>query len=171
MNKKKILSCLTVLLFTSVIQGQELTLEQKPLRGLPGLHVIVEKTSNSSAETRGITKSQLQTDVELRLRKAGIRVLTEREWLLNSRTPALYVNLNIFALDRIAEGYYAYSINLEVKQVVYLKTSPAVETLAATWDKGLAGAAGSKGLDDVRSGLGDLVDYLINDYLAANPRP
>jgi hypothetical protein len=167
---KILLSCLTVLLLSGVIQGQELTLDQRPLRGLTGFHVIVEMTNNTSAETRGITKNQLQTDVELRLRKAGIRVLTEKEWALSSRTPALYVNLNILTLDRIAEGYYAYSLNIEVKQLVYLQTSPPVETLASTWDKGLAGAAGRDSLEDVRRGLSACVDYLINDYLAANPK-
>lgn len=168
---KIVLSCLIVLLLNGVIHAQELTLDQRPLRGLTGFHVIVEKTNNPRAETRGVTKNQLQTDVELRLRKAGIRVLTQKEWLLSSRTPALYVNLNILTLDRIAEGYYLYSLNVEVKQLVYLQTSPAVEILASTWDKGLSGAAGRDSLDDVRRGLGDLVDYLINDYLAANPRP
>src|SRR5437879_13447851 len=47
------------------------------LRGLEGVWVVVEGLG-PDVEQAGLTKQQLQTDVELWLRKAGIPVLTEK---------------------------------------------------------------------------------------------
>jgi hypothetical protein len=57
-----------------------LTREHKALRGLKGVHVLVEKL-DPDAERLGLTTAQIQADVELRLRKGGVRVLTEEEML------------------------------------------------------------------------------------------
>ena len=44
------------------------------MRGIEGVGVVVESL-DPEVERAGLTKHQLQTDVELQLRKAGIRVL------------------------------------------------------------------------------------------------
>ena len=43
---------------------------------------MITETEGLEVERAGLTKQQLQTDVELRLRQAGIRVLTEQEQLI-----------------------------------------------------------------------------------------
>jgi|SoiMethySBSTD1v2_1073268.scaffolds.fasta_scaffold3308556_1 hypothetical protein len=48
------------------------------LRGLLGVEVIVEDLK-PEVERAELSRTQLQTDVELRLRQSGIRVLTEEE--------------------------------------------------------------------------------------------
>ncbi|MER3447850.1 MAG: hypothetical protein C4291_13930 [Candidatus Dadabacteria bacterium] len=64
------------------------TYQSYSLRGLHGVRVLLTDL-NSDAKQEGLIKSELQTDVELRLRKAGIRVLTgedgvRRRWFLYS---------------------------------------------------------------------------------------
>ena len=55
-------------------------LERETLKGLSGVNVFVNLTEDRpSLESDGLTKSQIQTDIEIRLRKAGIRVLTLEE--------------------------------------------------------------------------------------------
>src|SRR2546425_3316356 len=66
---------------------------RETLRGLKGVGVVVERVS-PDAERDGLTQSQLQTDVELRLRKAGIPALTQEECRATPGHPFLYVNVN-----------------------------------------------------------------------------
>jgi hypothetical protein len=57
--------------------------EKESLKGLSGVYVFL----NLSDQT------QIRTDVEIRLRKAGIRVLTIEEAKELARRPALEINL------------------------------------------------------------------------------
>jgi hypothetical protein len=67
-----------LLLASTGAQGGDTEGERATLRGLDGVQVVVEDLQ-PDVERNGLTRQQLQTDVELRLRKAGIRVLTEQE--------------------------------------------------------------------------------------------
>ncbi len=58
-----------------LVSGQ--TYGRQSLRGIQG--VKVEIVINDAVRKTGPRKDQLRTDVELRLRKAGIKVLTENE--------------------------------------------------------------------------------------------
>src|SRR5207249_4173290 len=57
--------------------------DRATLRGVEGVDVLVEALK-PEVERAGVTRQQLKIDVELQLRKAGIRVFTEEERL---RTP------------------------------------------------------------------------------------
>lgn len=48
------------------------------------MHLSVEDFGDPAVERGGLTTDMIQKDAERRLRKAGIRILTEDEWL---RTP------------------------------------------------------------------------------------
>src|SRR5262249_26285995 len=65
------------------------------LRGLRVVEVVVEDIPKD-AEADGRTTQQIQTDVELRLRKAGIRVLSKTESLKTPGDPALYIGVSTF---------------------------------------------------------------------------
>ena len=49
---------------------------RKTLVGLSGVYVLVE-TIEDDVERDGLSRAQIQTDMELKLREAGIPVLTE----------------------------------------------------------------------------------------------
>jgi len=66
--------------------------ERESLSGLPGVGVVVEKLV-SDVERDSLTRGQIQTDVELRLRQARITVLTGEEILRTPESAFLYVRV------------------------------------------------------------------------------
>ena len=98
------------------------------LRGVKALDVVVEAISENDS---GLTQDDLQTDVELRCRQAGIK-------LEKVTTPYLYINV-IPQEVRYADGRLnAYAVFVEVKfvQVVLLERAPAMRMAAPTWSVG-----------------------------------
>lgn len=143
--------------------------EKQSLAGLSGVRVMVEQI-DLDAERDGLTRTGLQTDVELWLRQAGIRVLTEEEW---KRTPGRpWLHLWVTTHKRVGlYGVYAYSVQLQLYQRVRLDRAPSLIAIGATWvAKGGVGTVGETKLRTVRENVRDLVDQFINDYLAANPK-
>ena len=62
--------------------------QRQVLRGLEGVHVVIKRLK-PEIEMDGLYRSTLETDVELTLRMAGIKVLTEEESLQTSGVPDL----------------------------------------------------------------------------------
>ena len=144
-------------------------LSRNSLRGLQGFDVAVEY-HDPDAERDGLTKGQIQTDVELRLRKAGIKVLTSEESLkLPAGSPILYVDVHSVFMKGIIP-IYIFSIDVELEQDVSLVRSPDIQVRGVTWSKSMMGTIDKKKLGTVRENINDLVDKFINVYLAANPK-
>jgi hypothetical protein len=157
------LAMVAVLLFPGV--SHALTHNQKALVGLRGVNVIVENIS-PKAENLGLTAEQIKTDVELRLRKAGVRVLTAKERLAIPGMPYLYVNVSIaFSRDSTLVSYAALVALRE-----WVTLANGFETDAAIWNTGMVGGCGINHIREIRIDVGDQVDKFINDYLAANPK-
>ena len=97
---------LIVLLWASVGYGDETALES--LLGLEGVGVAIEPIE-PDAEKGGLTMSQLWTDVQFKLLKAGIRVLTSEEWLNAPGKPYLYARVNVAKSSEIE--FYGYLSN------------------------------------------------------------
>jgi hypothetical protein len=141
--------------------------QNSSLRGLMGVRVLLTNL-NPDAERDGLIKSELKTDVELRLRKAGIRVLTEEEWRKTPRAPMLYVKVDALRGSNIA---YAYYTNVQLYQRVSIEQTPNISGFAATWSTGSIGIAEQVNLKGLVIGsLRDEVDEFIKAYLAENPK-
>jgi hypothetical protein len=136
------------------------------LRGLPGMAVIVEALT-PEVERTGLTRNQLQTDVELRLRQAGIRVLTSEERFAVVGKPYLSVRVTILLYG---ERLVIYHIKVELVQYASLETGE-VAFAAATWDTARLGTLDISNLSYGRDRVIDEVDEFINAYLSVNPRP
>jgi hypothetical protein len=137
------------------------------LRGVEGVYVIVEDLK-SDVERAGLTRQQLQTDVELQLRKAGIRVFAKQEQFRSPGQPLLYVNASALLHPN---GLAAYNIRVELNQRASLDINTSSASVA-TWHVGMLGMIGvSRVSDTVRNDVRDLVDQFINAYLSVNPRP
>ncbi len=135
----------------------------KTLAGLSSVRVLVGSIFADSDQARqdGMPFDQLQTDVELKLRQAGIAVVTAPS------APAFIVN--VMSLKNSA-GVYAVTITAEVFQWVSLVRRPAVMVWAPTWSTPIDLGTSPKDLSYVRDVVKDLTDRFINAYLAANPR-
>ena len=139
--------------------------DRESLRGLTGVYVLVEKLPDRLQTL--VTDDQIQTDVELRLRKTGIRVLSEEEWLQASGHPTLYVNVNAVSV----EGKYSYSVNADLTQDVMLVRNKATAR-GNTWSTDGVGQVAEGNLRSrVREVLGDTIDRFANAYLSVNPMP
>jgi hypothetical protein len=158
---KAVVAMVVLLLLPGV--SHALTLSQKALVGLRGVEVIVENMQ-PEADRRGLNRNQIQTDVELRLRKAGVRVLTEDEMWNTPGMPTLIVNVNTV----FGTGICAYSVHVELTEKVKLDRGFSVS--GAIWEIGMIGAIGTGDMRKIREYVGDMVDKFINDYLAANPK-
>ncbi len=139
------------------------------LRGLQGCGVIVEDLE-PEIERDGLTKEQIQTDMELKLRMAGIKVLSREEAFKTGGAPYFYLNvaaMEIFSEHGASRGYIYYmSVSLK-ERVLPVRNGDTV--WGTTWERpGFLGV--TTNLTDIRQGAKDLVDYFINDYLAANPK-
>ena len=146
-------------------------MDRKSLRGLKGIAVVVEALQ-PDAERDGLHKDQIKTDVELKLRQAGIRVLTTEESFKTPGSPYLYVNLNTTKNDVLYGAFstYAFSIQVALKQDVTLTRDSDLKGSAPTWETHTLGIVGATNLQDTRRVLGDLLDRFSNDYLAENPK-
>ncbi|MFC1692113.1 hypothetical protein ACFL1R_01245 [Candidatus Latescibacterota bacterium] len=157
-----------ILLLSSVVQAQTLLIDQKNvLKDLKGVEVLVEDLK-PDIEKDGLSKSSIQTDVELKLRMAGIKVLTEEEWLKEPGTPYLYVSVNSFKKEE--EVSYSINIALELNETVCLVRDLTMSCNAVTWSTSYIGKVGKLKVNEIRDGVKDRVDIFINDYLAVNPK-
>lgn len=141
--------------------------DRATLRGLAGVGVVVEPLGKE-IERDGLTAAQIQTDVELRLRRSGIHVLSIAENRNAPGMPFLSVRVNVLKQKDIP--LYAFSIYVTLMQDVLLARDSKISSHAATWDTDSVGTVGEAHLRDVRNSVGDYVDRFINAYLAVNPK-
>lgn len=140
--------------------------DRATLRGLPGVAVLVVP----EVEWQGLTQAQLQTDVELRLRKARIRVLSEKE---RGETPGGPLLLVLVTATKVKDmSLYAVTVQVSLEQFVLLERDPKIDSAAETWNTGWAGImiVGESHLKDIRSNVADKVDRFITAFLAVNPK-
>jgi hypothetical protein len=142
---------------------------RKSLRGLKGVQVVVEGIK-PEAEASGLYAAAILTDVELKLRQAGIKVLTGAEARVAPGQPYLYVQVGLASNPKTE--LYAFFIRVELCQDVQLLRDPS--SLAggiATWSPaGTVGTVGKENLRTLRDNIKDQVDKFINAYLSVNPK-
>ena len=109
-----------------------------------------------SGEPQGINRDQIQNDIEMNLRQAGIKIAQQTINSYSSELPTIYVNVTIAKFERI----YAYNADL-----IFINTS-SKQTSA---ESGKGGTIGSSGLvnqiKQIRPKVLDLVNQFIKEYL------
>lgn len=144
-------------------QGE--TKERASLRKLQGVYLVIENLDSDAQKI--LSESQIQTEVELRLRRNRVRLLTQDEWVKTPGNPYLYLRLDVLQSD--TTGVYSYAYKLELNQEVLLERDPLFKMLAVTWQKSNMGYAGSTvAASAIREAIGQTVDVFCNEYLAAN---
>ncbi len=156
------ITLLTALASAACAQDTEIT--RPTLRGLRGVEVLVEDFDENSKRA-GYDKRTFQTDLELQLRMAGIKVLTVDETLALPGRPYLY--LNVHSLARQPGEIAAVAVELALNQGVWLRRDPSVQSIASTWSStGVAQAD----LSHVRDFVKELTDDFTNAWLSVNPK-
>ncbi len=140
-----------------------------PLRGLDTVRVTLLPLDRD-VENDGLSADLVRQDVELRLRKVGIRVLSEEEFKEKPLTPTISVKLLIAAHKGPAAGLCTFSLSLDLCELVTLARDSKITALASTWHTSSLGAVGKGKVRELRSEVTDAVDDFLNDFLAANPK-
>jgi len=138
------------------------------LRGLKELSVLVEYLPDD-VEREGLNREHLQRDIEVRLRQAGLHVLTISEVANLPGAPYLYVA--VYPIIGPSINVNTYAVALTLKQLVQLSRNPSTELFATTWDGPihLSSLSDSRGLD-IRSRIFDAVGRFIVDYRDVNSK-
>ena len=130
------------------------------LTGITQIGVTIEDL-DSEAEKAGLHGSDIQRDVELKLRMAGIKVVA------GSPLPWLYVRVTVVLNP---DGHAAASIEEQFNDSALLSRNGSGASVI-TWSKCNVYLGGVQRLpNDVRSAVKDLVDAFINDWLSVNPK-
>jgi hypothetical protein len=169
---KILLPCLLLLsMIASPLAGQyDDSTSRKTLVGLKGIYVLVEHIDDDVARY-GLSTQQIQTDVELRLRQAGLVVLNHAQWIGQEGFegfPYLYVSAQTLKSSR---PFFVYHLDLELKQLVTTVRNPSATVAVPTWTaRAQLGYVGEEKVPSLRDDIRDMVDQFINAYLAANPK-
>ena len=149
-----------------VARADDSELARQSLKGLKGIAVLVESLK-PEVELAGLTKASIQTDVDLKLRLAGIPVLS-RDVAHPGVQYFLYVQVSFLP---IPDGVWPYRIDVELTQRVLLDRDRSIIGIASTWSVGSVGRVGKENVRKfVRDAIKDRVDEFINAYLSVNPR-
>ena len=136
------------------------------MKGLKGVGVIVED-QKPEVEQSGLVTSTIQTDVELKLRQAGIPVLRNTEY---SKAGSAVLDISVSILTSNGPNW-SYAITVQLDQdATLLRDSSMVAPLATTWEVGVFGSIGKQSVRSLRDDVKDLVDKFINAYLAVNSK-
>ena len=156
-------------LVSAATSGQEAQdVGRSTLSGLTGVRVYVEAV-NPEAERDGVTTAALQTQVEVMLRQAKIRVLTVDEWNTTPGRPMLRVALTIVR-NQNQRAVYAFNLEIEVAQSIVLARDHSVASFGRTWfDSNVVQLAEASAIRAaVRDSVQEEVEVFVNAFLAAN---
>ncbi len=142
--------------------------EVRSLVGVKGIYVTITDL-NEDTKSAGLTKEQLKTDVELKLRLAGIKVNSQPEWLSSKHEGLFLVTIATDSDDDSPS--IAYTVAVELSQRRKLLRRPYARVFAPTWGRGTVGKCLKNEFpEEARQAVKDHVDEFINDYLTANPK-
>ena len=138
------------------------------LRGLKEISVLVEYLPDD-VEREGLNREHLQRDIEVRLRQAGLHVLTISEVANSPGAPYLYVAVYPITGPSVAVNTYAVALTL--KQLVQLSRNPSTELFATTWEGPIHfGSLSDSRVLDIRSRIFESVGRFIVDYRDVNSK-
>jgi len=148
-------------LFLVLLGASPFSFGQRSLKDLQAIRVLVEDL-NSEGRRTGLTEEQVKTDVELQLRKVGIRVD-------ESASEFLYVSVQILEAEAI--DHFVYCLLVALRQPVTLIRDSSIFAIAATWDRESFGIVPEDRAprNNIRESIRNLVDNFLNDYLTVNP--
>ena len=140
------------------------------LRGLRAVMPQIMLVKDKEDKPGLLTKEQLQTQVELALRKAGIKIVSS----LRGLDDGLFIVLVKVAKAGGKTPFYAMHVQCGLYQAVELSRDPTIRTEAQTWPSfgksrfGIVSSAAVKRA--VKDTVAGQVSEFISDYLAANPK-
>ena len=159
---------LSVLMISNYSFSQGNSAELNTLKGLKsvGIGVGVEQVDTDAAAA-GLDTSKLRKMITQKLKKSGIKVLTDQEVGAVKGQSMLFVNLNTV---KQPGPIFIYTTALDLTQVVVLDRNRALTSISPTWTVLTTGGALPEDLyKSVEASLEPMLDSFIIDFKKANP--
>jgi len=156
-----------VFLLSPCVNAEYVTNDKEALRGIKSIGVVIKGLSRKVTKL-GITRDKLRTDVELKLRMAGINVVTREELHTNPEMPFLEVTIIL----GYSKPTFVYAVLVGLYERVRLERDPKIISYAMPWWRIIKQEhIGEGGMErSVRDTLKYLIDEFTKDYLAVNPK-
>ena len=159
-----VLPCLIAFAVVNGVLPSAAAQSQTPysLQGLSSICVLVEDLPDG-ASLHGLTPKMIQSDVEQRLRLAGLHVITAEESYRMPGSPYLHVQLSL------ADRARAANVDVELDQGALLMRNGEVLPSVITWRRSALLAKPT--VQTIRDAVKERVDTFLNAWIAANTRP
>jgi hypothetical protein len=158
-----LMSMFLIGLFSPLVHAQaDSESSRATLKGISAVAVIVDLGSPEGAKKLGLSADTVQTDVELKLRLGGVRVVTQDEAQKLPGGPFLHVEIDL-TRDAAAAG-----IQVNLCQDAWLERVTIIDVGAATW--GTGGVEANPAAENIRDMVKDCVDRFLNAWLSVNPK-
>jgi hypothetical protein len=141
---------------------------QRSLQDLKGVHIGVEPLTQNTKDA-GLTKEMVKQDLESRLDKAKIKIVSAKESLFSvPGAPSLTVSVKVLETPCPGEESprYTYTIDLRLIQGVVLARDEQIALHTDTWRANDFGQIDK--LDDLRTKIKEIADEFAHSYKAAN---
>jgi len=161
--KRALLSVVVALQFCSLLMAQTES-DNKSLKGLTAVSVTVDPI-DPDIEREGLSRNQIQKEVEVRLKTGGIKVLAPAESPATPGQPRLYISVNAM---KGSTSIYSYSIEISLQQRVTLERDPQVSVMGSTWTTGSVGFVGAAKIGGIIVKITDLVGDFLEAWRSAN---
>ena len=164
--RRRLAACLTTVFLIGAsslfVQAQETpAFDASGLKGIGTVFVAVEPLPDG-AKVLGLSEDTIQTDVELKLRLAGMRVVTMEEGKKVPGRPYLYVRITL------TDNALAASVEVQLNQDALLGRNNEFAPSVTTWSTGFLLA--NPTAQSIRDGVKDDVDKFLNEWLSLNPK-
>lgn len=136
---------------------------RETLQGFDSMMIMIGELK-PEIERAGLTVDQLRTDVELKLRLAGIKPLTATDCFFEFGRPHLSVNVTVLKLEGVVGYVYLVNINFFQKATLVRQSNKNVPT----WSIGYLGF--TPHIIGIRNNVNDQVDVFLNAWLSVNPK-
>ena len=165
--KKVILSLLFFLLIpfsiVTIVYGENGDSYGNDLKGLKRINIQIDIGDPIS----NLIEKQIKTDVELKLRLVGIKIIGEEE-INSSKDGILYIRIE--HLKYGSSDSYFYILDIFLVQGAFLKRNNLYTNAVST----IGGSIGTIPINDInfiiREDINDDMDEFLNAYLSVNPK-
>lgn len=134
----------------------------KTLNGFDTLKVEVENLA-PDLEQAGLKKEQIQTDIETKLRAAGLKIKNSNE----SINPYVVLYVSVNSIDN-GVGGFAVSVHSSLNQIVVLDRNKSLATVAGTWESRSIVSVIKEKVQAVRGFVNGQIDLFVKAYQKAN---
>lgn len=131
------------------------------LSGLSAVFVLVEDLPDGT-KLRGLSKNEIQSEVERRLHVAGLRVVSAEESARLPGGPYLYVKVNL------VDHGHAASVDVQLTQGALLVRNGQFMPSTITWSR--SALLSKPTAQNIRDAVNDRVDAFVIAWLAVNPQ-